>query len=518
MQVAITPKQVLLADPQESSRKSLASLLRTKGFVVVEASDGSKALAETLLRRPDILLVDLALPVLEPERLIQILRTNPYTKSIPVFFLSDAEKSIPGFRAGTDDFIRKPYNGEEVLLRVQRAFSRDVVVDPFTGDSEISGSLSQIFLPDLWQMLSMNLKSGVIQVEGDGMAGSIYIEKGEIVSAVTGKVSGEKALYRLISMKEGKFRFVPGMVEVRRTMHSASQPAILEGLRHFDEIRHLSDELPSPNDSVALLPDAGKVSGGVGAVREVLLLVEFCSRVEDIVNNCSYPDLVVYETLLDLKKRGVLRIGPFTNRPLKCEFLPPDDLARLRTRMEEMGAFTESHVGRIVFFLPDPSLLEGIVLALGQFREFEVDTTFFSLRRKEGAPIGMFGTLRVGEGASLRLYGFPYIRSTSPLWYALAPRPIGIIAFLKDEVSSSLEDLLAVSDYTRGASARVVLAVMGKTFTNFGLGEHTFRLFQNRVEALGCNLKVQEMEQMSPSEIRESLSRVVRQAIGDLQN
>ena len=117
--------------------------------------------------------------------------------------------------------------------------------------------------------------------------------------------------------------------------------------------------------------------------------------------------------------------------------------------MEEMGSFSDSNVGRVVFFLPDPSLLEGIVLALGQFREFEVDTTFFSLRRKEGAPIGMFGTLRVGAGSSLRMYAFPYIRSTSPLWYALAPRPIGIIAFLKDEVSSSLEDLLAVSDYTR---------------------------------------------------------------------
>jgi len=518
MPVASVTRQVLLADPEESSRKFLASLLREKGFVVVETADGSRALAETLLRKPDILLVDLALPVLGPERLIQILRTNPNTKTIPIFFLSDAEKSIPGFRAGTDDFIRRPYHGEEVILRIQRSLQRDAAVDPFSGDSEISGNLSQIFLPDLWQMLSMNLKSGVIQVEGEGMAGSIYIEKGEIVSAVTQNVSGEKALYRLISMKEGKFRFVPGSVDVRRTIHATSQQAVMEGLRHFDEIRHLSAELPAPTDSVLLVRNSREVSGGVGAVREVLLLAEFCTRVEDIVNNCSYPDLVVYETLIDLNKRGILRIGPFETLPPKSEFLPPDDLARLRTRMEEMGSFSESHVGRIVFFLPDPSLLEGVVLALGQFREFEVDTTFFSLRRKEGDPIGMFGTLRIGEGSSLRLYAFPYIRSTSPLWYALAPRPIGIIAFLKDEVSSSLEGLLAVSDYTRGASARVVLAVMGKTFTNFGLGENTFRLFQKRVEALGCNLKVQEMEHLSPTEIRESLGRVVRQAIGDLEN
>lgn len=517
MQAATAARRVLLADPDGSSRKFLSSLLRERGFLVVEAADGSKALAETLLRKPDILLIDLALPVLGPERLIQILRTNPNTKSIPIFFLSDVEKSIPGFRSGTDDFIRRPYHGEEVVLRIQRALFRGVSEDPFQGDSEISGNLSQIFLPDLWQMLSLNLKSGVIRVEGEGMSGSIYIEKGEIISAVTQNVSGEKALYRLIAMKEGKFRFVPGAVEVRRTIHAPSQVAIMEGLRHFDEVRHLSAELPVPTDSVLPARNAREVSGGVGAVREVLLLAEFCSRVEDIVNNCSYPDLVVYETLIDLKNRGVLRIGPFETLPQKSEFLPSDDLARLRTRMEEMGSFSDSHVGRVVFFLPDPCLLEGIVLALGQFREFEVDTTFFSLRRKEGAPIGMFGTLRVGAGSTLRMYAFPYIRSTSPLWYALAPRPIGIIAFLKDEVSSSLEDLLAVSDYTRGAGARVVLAVMGKTFTNFGLGEHTFRLFQKRVDALGCNLKVQEMDNLSPTEIRESLARVVRQAIGDIE-
>lgn len=517
MQVTTATKQVLLADPGDSSRKYLASLLREKGFEVVEAGDGSKALAETLLRKPDILLVDMGLPVLGPERLVQILRTNPNTKAIPIFFISDTEKSIPGFRAGTDDFIRRPFHGEEVILRIQRALYRDATEDPFAGDSEISGSLSQIFLPDLWQMLSLNVKSGVIQVEGEGMAGSVYIERGEIVSAVTQNIFGEKALYRLISLKEGKFRFVPGTVEIRRTIHASSQQAIMEGLRHFDEIRNLSAELPSPNDSVLLVPNVREVTGGVGAVREVLLLAEFCTRVGDIVNNCSYPDLVVYETLLDLKKRGVLRIGPFEALPPKSEFLPPDDLARLRTRMEERGGFSESHVGRVVFFLPDPALLEGVVLALRQFREFEVDTTFFSLRRKEGAPIGMFGKLKIGEGSSLRLYAFPYIRSTSPLWYALAPRPIGIIAFLKDEVSSSLEGLLAVSDYTRGAEARVVLAIMGKTFTNFGLGENTFRLFQKRVEALGCDLKVQEMEQLSAAEIRESLAQVVRQSLGDLR-
>jgi CheY-like chemotaxis protein len=332
-------KKVLVADPSGESRRSLCGLLREKGLEVIETSDGSKALSEALLHHPDLLLLDLSAGLLSPERLVRILRTNPNTMGIPILFLSDKEQGVPGFLPGVDEFLRRPFHEEEILLRIQR-----------------------ILFPDL-------------------------------------------------------------------------------------------------------------VPGG----------------------------------------RGFPRFGAFESLPAKCEFLPPEDIARLRSRMEERGPFGDGKVGRIVLFLPDPFFLEGVVTALGRFREFEADGAFFALRRKDGFPIGKFGKIRVGEENSLLLYAFPYLQSVSPVWYAIAPRPVGIVAFLKDEVSSSLEGLLAVSDYTRGADARAVLAVMGKTFTNFGLGKNTLRLFQNRVEKLGCSLKVQEMEQLSPEEIREAMECVVRQ-------
>jgi hypothetical protein len=152
-----------------------------------------------------------------------------------------------------------------------------------------------------------------------------------------------------------------------------------------------------------------------------------------------------------------------------------------------------------------------LLIALGKFRDFEIDNVFFSLRRKEGIPAGMFGRLRVGEKCSIRLYAFPYLRVLSPLWYALAPSPLGIVVFLKDEMSGSLESLMAISDYTRGVSARVVLVVMGNSFADFGIGENTLRLFRNRVERLGCALKIRAMEQVTAEEIRDSLASVIRQ-------
>jgi CheY-like chemotaxis protein len=504
-------KRVLIADPSEEERQTLGLFLREKGLDVVEVGDGSKALSETLLRRPDVLLIDLSITLLDAERLVQILRANPNTKSIPIFFLSDREKSVSGFRQGFDAFIRKPFHEEEMLLKIQRTLFQDPLGDSLSGDSEISGSISQVSIPDLWQMLSLNRKSGIIQVDGEGLSGSIYIEKGEIVSAVSRNTSGEKALFRIVPLKEGRFRFIPGRVNVRRTVHAPGQHVILEGLRHFDELRKIKDQLPAPGDAIVVLEDARVLAGAGGIVREVLLLAECCSKVEDIVDNCDAPDLPVYDTLLMLKKRSAVRIGPLEARTAKSDFLPPEALARLCARLDERKVTDGRVAGRIVLFLPDAALLEAVVLALGRYREFEVDKAFFSLRRGAGTPIGLFGRIRAGETGVLSLYSFSYLRSTSPAWYALAPRPIGIVAFLKDEVSSSLEGLMAVSDYTRGTDARVVLAVMGKTFTNFGLGENTVRLFQNRIEKLGCSLKVQEMDRLSSEEIRDALARVVRQ-------
>ncbi|HSG28269.1 MAG TPA: response regulator, partial [Candidatus Krumholzibacterium sp.] len=183
MRTATTTKKILIADPSQNFRHSLCQFLSEKGFAVIDVSDGSRALSETLLKRPDILLLDLSVGTLGAERLVQILRTNPNTDGIPIFFMSEQEKSVPGFRTGIDQFIRKPFHGDEVLLRIQRTLYKDDIADFRPGDSEISGNLAQIFLPDLWQMLSMNARSGVIQVEGEGMSGSIYIDNGEIVSA-----------------------------------------------------------------------------------------------------------------------------------------------------------------------------------------------------------------------------------------------------------------------------------------------------------------------------------------------
>jgi len=506
-------KRVIIADPNDANRQALALFLREKGLEVIEVPDGSRALAETLLKKPDVLLLDMAVPILAPDRLVLILRSNPNTKDIPIFFLSDQERSISGFRSGMDQFIKRPFQDEEVLQRIQRYLYQDPFSEVISGDSEISGNLSQFFIPDLWQMLSLNRKSGVLHVEGECFTGAIYIERGEIISASTQNLIGEKALFRMIPLKQGKFSFLPGKVGVRRTIFTPGEHAILEGLRHDDELQKIGKDQISPSDGVAILKDAKDISPAEGAIREVLMLAGFCTRVEEIVNNCHYPDLVVYQALLSLKERGVLEIGSLETRPGKSEFLPQEVLAKFGGNLLEGGALVGETTGRIVFFLPEPDLLENLVTALGKYREFEVDRVFFSLREKEGVPVGTFGILHVVEDCAVILHAFPVKRSVSPLWYSLAPAPLGIIVFLKDELSGSLENLMAISEFTRGSGARVLMALTRKGFTDFGLGENTIKMFRNRVERLGGALEIREFEQMTPEGIRDCITAVIQKAM-----
>jgi DNA-binding response OmpR family regulator len=127
-------KRVIVGDPVDKHRQALALFLREKGLEVIEVPDGSRALAETLLRKPDVLLLDLAVPILGPERLVQILRSNPNTKEMPIIFFSDQERSITGFRPGVDQFIRRPFQEEEVLQRIQRILYQDHLSEVVSGE------------------------------------------------------------------------------------------------------------------------------------------------------------------------------------------------------------------------------------------------------------------------------------------------------------------------------------------------------------------------------------------------
>ena len=112
-------RKVLIADSSDVLRRSLVRILRGDGMEVIEVPDGGKALTEALLRKPDLLVLDLSLPVLPTDRLAGILRANPTTRSIPILFLGEPGQDVPEAGDGVPEVIRRPFRDEDVLARVR---------------------------------------------------------------------------------------------------------------------------------------------------------------------------------------------------------------------------------------------------------------------------------------------------------------------------------------------------------------------------------------------------------------
>lgn len=113
--------KVLLADDNADMREYVQRLLAPQ-FNVTTAVNGEEAFEKCLELKPDLLLSDVMMPVLDGFGLLKKIRNHPDTKNIPVIFLSaraGEEAKIEGFEAGADDYLVKPFAAKELLARVE---------------------------------------------------------------------------------------------------------------------------------------------------------------------------------------------------------------------------------------------------------------------------------------------------------------------------------------------------------------------------------------------------------------
>lgn len=117
--------RVLIAEDEVELRRSLARMLEVNGFAVDQADDGQEALKIALQEPYDALIVDLGLPQLDGISVIHRLRAAG--NQTPVLILTARGRmtdKVSGFNAGADDYLTKPFEMEELLLRVRALIRR----------------------------------------------------------------------------------------------------------------------------------------------------------------------------------------------------------------------------------------------------------------------------------------------------------------------------------------------------------------------------------------------------------
>ncbi len=112
---------VLFADDNRDMREYVTSLL-SRRYDVTAVATGRLALDGATKRRPDLVLTDVMMPEMDGFELLQALRQNPLTRTVPVVMLSaraGEEARIDGIDAGADDYVTKPFTARELLTRVE---------------------------------------------------------------------------------------------------------------------------------------------------------------------------------------------------------------------------------------------------------------------------------------------------------------------------------------------------------------------------------------------------------------
>lgn len=117
-------KRILVVEDQEDLRDVLRTLLVGSGYEMLEAADGEAGVAKARSDRPDLILMDIQLPVLDGYEATRRIKTDPSLKATPVIAVSsfamkgDEEKARA---AGCDHYVTKPYSPLQ-LLRIIRGF------------------------------------------------------------------------------------------------------------------------------------------------------------------------------------------------------------------------------------------------------------------------------------------------------------------------------------------------------------------------------------------------------------
>src|SRR5579859_2769464 len=131
--------RVLLVEDEVEIAEMLAIFFDGQGFTLFHAPTGEAALSRASMNMPHVILMDITLPDIDGYDVCKRLRQQPRTSHIPIIFLTrrgGRSDRLAGLELGADDFISKPFDLQELLLRVKNSIqraAREAEIDPRTG-------------------------------------------------------------------------------------------------------------------------------------------------------------------------------------------------------------------------------------------------------------------------------------------------------------------------------------------------------------------------------------------------
>jgi two-component system cell cycle response regulator len=162
----LTDRRLLIVEDSATMRRVIRRFLDRTGYVIFEAADGEEALRIAARERPDVILLDVQIPLLDGYGVLASLQTDPLLSEIPVVLVtarSEPEDVADGLHRGAHDYLRKPFQQPELLARVHAAMRTKALRD------ELHARNAQLEL-----MVSTDLVTGLLNRRAtDELLGSL---------------------------------------------------------------------------------------------------------------------------------------------------------------------------------------------------------------------------------------------------------------------------------------------------------------------------------------------------------
>jgi DNA-binding response OmpR family regulator/predicted RNase H-like HicB family nuclease len=230
--------RILVADDDADSRSSLASYLALCGYEVLTAANGADALTLAAAAPPDLVLLDVQMPVMDGFEALARLRQDPVFSDVPALLVTSLGRTNLKVRAldlGADDYVVKPFDRAELVARVRRALQRSARYRDLS--RAMAGDLGDISLPELLQTLELGRKTARIALPD--LAATIDLARGRLGAVRWRAFEGRDALMRLLLLERGSFRVEFSEPPDGPPEGETVQEALLAASAALDEVRQI---------------------------------------------------------------------------------------------------------------------------------------------------------------------------------------------------------------------------------------------------------------------------------------
>ncbi len=220
-------------DPEETTVLELR--LIEQGFEVRVARSVEAALEELVGGEIEIVVSEIDLGPRDGLSLLEEARQQPWGKQLAWVFVtkrSSRQDADRAFALGADDYVTKPVNGDLLVTKLRQIMDRRGRAGSSRG---VSGSLQEMGLPDIVQVLWHGRKSGALKVHAPTGSGEIHFVEGQIHNALFGDKRGADAFYAMVALQVGEFAVDPDFVAPQRCIEQSPEGLLLEGMRRLDE-------------------------------------------------------------------------------------------------------------------------------------------------------------------------------------------------------------------------------------------------------------------------------------------